>query len=146
MPSGYITISSYHVEHVSEPFILTISYLLAGFLWWLSSNQSTCNTGDTVRSLEEEMATHFRIPPWNIPWTEESGELQSMGLQRVRHNRAHTRIGLPQSKMKATSSTSGKFQLLLMSVFRQGLNTARMWPVWSIMWLTLLHSENSLTC
>ena len=29
--------------------------------------------------LEKEMATHSSILPWNIPWTEESGELQSMG-------------------------------------------------------------------
>ena len=32
--------------------------------------------------LEEEMATHSRILAWRIPWTEESGGLQSMGLQR----------------------------------------------------------------
>ena len=36
--------------------------------------------------LEEEMETHFRILAWEIPWTEEPGELQSMGLQRVRLN------------------------------------------------------------
>ena len=36
--------------------------------------------------LEEEMATHSSIPAWRIPWTEEPGGLQSMGLQRVRHN------------------------------------------------------------
>ena len=29
------------------------------------------------------MATHSRIPAWGIPWTEEPGELQFMGLQRV---------------------------------------------------------------
>ena len=29
------------------------------------------------------MATHSSILAWNIPWTEETGELQSMGLQRV---------------------------------------------------------------
>ena len=33
--------------------------------------------------LEEEMATHCSILAWGIPWTEEPGELQSMGLQRV---------------------------------------------------------------
>ena len=33
--------------------------------------------------LEKGMATHFIIPAWRIPWTEEPGELQSMGLQRV---------------------------------------------------------------
>ena len=32
-------------------------------------------------SLEKEMETHFRILAWEIPWTEEPGELQSMGLQ-----------------------------------------------------------------
>ena len=29
--------------------------------------------------LEEEMATHSRIPAWEISWTEESGGLLSMG-------------------------------------------------------------------
>ena len=31
--------------------------------------------------LEEEMATHSSIPAWRVPWTEEPGELQPMGLQ-----------------------------------------------------------------
>ena len=38
--------------------------------------------------LEEETATHSSIPAWKIPWTEEPGRLQSMGLQRVRQNLA----------------------------------------------------------
>ena len=33
--------------------------------------------------LEKEVATHSSILAWNIPWTEEPGGLQSMGLQRV---------------------------------------------------------------
>ena len=32
------------------------------------------------------MATHPSILAWRIPWTEEAGKLQSMGLQRVGHN------------------------------------------------------------
>ena len=36
--------------------------------------------------LEEGRATHSSILAWRIPWTEESGGLQSMGLQRVGHN------------------------------------------------------------
>ena len=36
--------------------------------------------------LEKEMTTHSSILAWEIPWTEEPGGLQSMGLQRVRHN------------------------------------------------------------
>ena len=37
-------------------------------------------------SLEKEMATHSITLAWEIPWTQASGRLQSMGLQRVRHN------------------------------------------------------------
>ena len=33
--------------------------------------------------LEKEMATHFNILAWRIPWTEESGGLQSMGFSSV---------------------------------------------------------------
>ena len=36
--------------------------------------------------LEEEMATQSSIRAWEIPWTEESGGLQSIELQRVRHS------------------------------------------------------------
>ena len=36
--------------------------------------------------LEKGMATHSSILAWRIPWTEEPGGLQSMGLQRVRHD------------------------------------------------------------
>ena len=36
--------------------------------------------------LEKEMATHSSNLAWKIPWTEDAGMLQSMGLQRVRQN------------------------------------------------------------
>ena len=36
------------------------------------------------------MATHSSIYAWKIPWTEEPGELWSMGLCRVGHKTAHT--------------------------------------------------------
>ena len=36
--------------------------------------------------LEREMATHSSILAWKISWTEEPGGMQSMGLQRVRHD------------------------------------------------------------
>ena len=36
--------------------------------------------------LEKEMATHSSTFAWKIPWTEEPGKLQSMGLQRVAHD------------------------------------------------------------
>ena len=36
--------------------------------------------------LEKEMAIHSSIPAWRIPWTEEPGGLQPMGLQRIGHD------------------------------------------------------------
>jgi len=36
--------------------------------------------------LEESTATHSSILVWRIPWTEEPGGLQSIGLHRVRYN------------------------------------------------------------
>ena len=41
---------------------------------------------DREDPLEKEMATHFSILAWRIPWTEEPGRLQSMGSQKVRHD------------------------------------------------------------
>ena len=37
-------------------------------------------------SMEKEMATHSSILACSIPWTEEPGGLQSMGLQRIGHD------------------------------------------------------------
>ena len=36
--------------------------------------------------LEKAMAPHSSVLAWRIPWTEEPGGPQSMGLQRVRHD------------------------------------------------------------
>ena len=50
--------------------------------------------------LEKGMAAHSSILAWRIPWTEEPGGLQSVGSQRVRHDRAtstltfHTLLGV----------------------------------------------------
>ena len=63
-----------------------------GFPGSLDGKASAYNAGDPVRSLgredplEKEMATHFSIHAWKIPWTEEPGGLQSMGSQRVGHD------------------------------------------------------------
>ena len=65
---------------------------IVGFRWWLSSKESTCNAADSGSipgredPLKKEMATHSSIIAWEIPWTGESGGLQSMGPQRVRHD------------------------------------------------------------
>ena len=39
-----------------------------------------------VDPLEEGMETHSRVPAWRVPWTEEAGGLQPIGLRRVRHD------------------------------------------------------------
>ena len=41
---------------------------------------------DQEDSLEKGMATQSNILAWRIPWTEEPGRLQSMGLQIVGHD------------------------------------------------------------
>ena len=39
-----------------------------------------------IHELEKEMATHSSTLGWKIPWAEEPGRLQSMGLLRVGHD------------------------------------------------------------
>ena len=77
--------------------------------------------------LEEGTATHSSILVWRIPWTEEPGGLQSMGLQRVGHNwsdltHRHTKSSalkcvplalLSQSSHSAPSSQASKALLEL---------------------------------
>ena len=53
--------------------------------------------------LKKGMATHSSVLAWRIPWTEESGGLQSMGLQMVRQNwviNASTFISLSPNRNK----------------------------------------------
>ena len=63
-----------------------------GFPLWLSDKYLPAMQETWVQSLgqedplEEGMATHSSVLAWEIPWTEEPGRLQSMGLQRVRHD------------------------------------------------------------
>ena len=51
--------------------------------------ESACSAGDpslipeSGRSPEKEVATHSSILAWRIPWTEEPGGQQSMGLQKL---------------------------------------------------------------
>ena len=46
--------------------------------------------------LEKETATHSSILSWEIPWAEEPGGLQSMGSQRVGHDRATNNVSASQ--------------------------------------------------
>ena len=73
------------------------NYLINGFPSDSSGKELTCqcrrySQGMWVQflgwedSLEKGTSTHSSILTWEIPWTEEPGRLQSMGLQRVRHD------------------------------------------------------------
>ena len=65
---------------------------MKGFPGGSAGKESACNAGDlglipgSGGPPEKEIKSHSSIPAWRIPWTEEPGRLQSMGLQTVRHN------------------------------------------------------------
>ena len=67
-----------------------MSYIFLSFPGGSDGKESACRPGDPGWNLGREdplekwMATHCSILAWGIPWTEEPGGLQSMGLKRVR--------------------------------------------------------------
>ena len=68
--------------------------LMEGGAWWVAVHEvatSQTRLSDFTltfhfRALEKEMAPHSSTLAWKIPWTEELGRLQSMGLLKVRHD------------------------------------------------------------
>ena len=58
-----------------------------GLSWWLRGKEAACNAEDVgliprlEGHLEKEMATYSSVLVWEIPWTEETGGLQSMELE-----------------------------------------------------------------
>ena len=73
---------------------LTSSFIIGSIKqsFWQEKNPILSNLTRLGDWLEEEMATHSSILARRIPWTEETGRLQSMGLQRVRHDWAIERV------------------------------------------------------
>ena len=73
------------------PWVIYIRSFIS-FLGGSDGKESACDGGNpglipgSGRSLGKGMATHSRIPAWRIPWTEEPGGLQSLGLHRVEHD------------------------------------------------------------
>ena len=74
-------------------YLICLLPLLFSLTWlprWLSGKkiylpEKQVLSLDQEDPLEKEMATLSSILAWKIPWTEEPGRLQSMGLQRVGH-------------------------------------------------------------
>ena len=77
--------------------IIAGEFFIADLVFWASLvaqlvKNPSAKQETQVRSLggedplEKEMATHSSIPAWKIPWTEDPGRPQSIGLQRVGHN------------------------------------------------------------
>ena len=63
------------------------------FLGWedpLEEKEMTTHSGWEDPLEEKEMTTHSGILSWEISWTEESGGLQSIELQRIGHDLAYT--------------------------------------------------------
>ena len=81
------------MEKGSVYFLIKLCHLV-----WPKHNKGTSLVAQTVMweiwvlslgqedPLEQEMATHSSTLAWKIPWTEEPGRLQSMGLQRIGHD------------------------------------------------------------
>ena len=59
----------------------TVGEHLGGFYFLKVSNTKKKKKINTT-TLEKEMVTHCSILAWDIPWTEESGGLQSMGSKK----------------------------------------------------------------
>ena len=89
--------SEFFVSHSSSQVF--VNTWISGFCftslilpWWLSGKPLPTMRKTWFQALgredllEKEMATHSSVLAWKIPWTEEPGRLQSMGLQRVGHD------------------------------------------------------------
>ena len=79
-------------DFVTRELLFLVLCYYKGFPGGSGGKESDCQCRrqkipESGRPLEEVMATHFSIPVWRIPWTEEPGKLLSIGSQRIRHDR-----------------------------------------------------------
>ena len=77
--------------YILSPWLLNLyaEYIMRN--GWLTEAQAGIkiagrNINNLIYAGKKAMATHSSALAWKIPWTEEPGKLQSMGLQRVEHN------------------------------------------------------------
>ena len=72
-----------HLQGKTDSFAVLVAQTVKNLpALWETQVQSL----DQEDHLEKEMPTHSSILAWKIPWTEEPGRLQSMGLQGVRRD------------------------------------------------------------
>ena len=87
---------------------------------------------DKEDALQKEMATCSNILAWKIPWTEEPGGLQSMGLQRVGHDGA-----CMHGMYRSTANFLSFLQVL-------SLERRRKWQLTSVFLPGEFHGQKSL--
>ena len=94
-PKSFVWIVSWQLTEKPERAFWPTCYLLLSLVkYWTSLEAQMVKNLPTTQVqslgweelLEKEMATHSSIPAWKIPWMEEPGRLQFMGLQRVGHD------------------------------------------------------------
>ena len=89
---GALIVEIYQTLLVSRTSLFIPECTNRSFPGGSDGKESAYNSGDTDSipswedHLEKRMATHSSTLAWRIPWTEGSGGLQSMGLQRVGHS------------------------------------------------------------
>ena len=84
--------------------------------------------------LEKEMSTHSNILVWEIPWTEETGRLQSVGSERVGHNLA--------TKPPLTTSAKSLYSSLVQFSSVQSLSHVRLFAT---PWTSACQASLSIT-
>ena len=80
--------------------------------------------------LKEEMVTHSSILAWRVPWVEEPGGLQSMGLPRMGHNWGTKHIGthsLEEGRWETERSVAAESVRLSLCTTRQKIPRDKEW-------------------
>ena len=121
----YSLVSSHQKHlHVCDT-IYKSPQMVTGLPWWFRGNDSTCQCRrhGSGRSPGEEMTTHPGIFTWEISRTEEPGELQCMGSQRVGSDLVTEQ---QQQQMVTTQSQWIKCRAIMFNTIRQIENNIRL--------------------